>query len=284
MSDQRSDRDERFDQDLRSVLLEDAPRDVPEDLRRRVAAVAATHPAATRPSGTAWRHSVPLWIGAVAAVVVALAVASWWFGAAPQPGVGGPPSSSPAVDPSTSPSSGAIASPPSTPATSASPSSRPGASPSPTPASSASGACGAVDLQGRILGWQGAAGSRIADVEITNIAARSCAVRGTPGLQLVDAGGRVLIDSATAGPSGEPHVAPTDPELELAPGGRLRTLVQTSNYCGDAPTLPIDIALTLPSGGGRFVATPGAGVSSADATPPCLGSTGGQITMNGWRR
>jgi len=141
-----------------------------------------------------------------------------------------------------------------------------------------------VDVEGRILGWQGAAGSRIADVEITNTTARPCFVRGTPGLQLVDAGGRVLIDSATAGPSGQPQITQADVEFELTPGGRLRTQVQASNYCGPAPSPPIDIAFTLPSGGGRFVAVPGTGVSSAEAVPLCLGSAGAQISMNGWRK
>jgi hypothetical protein len=262
--------DQRFDEDLRSVLLEDAPGEVPDDLRRRVAAVASTPPAVVRPSRPAWRHPVPLWIGAAAALVVVLAVLSWRFGPAPQPGVGGASSSPALASLSTAPSSGALLSPSSTPAPSISVS-----------------ACRARDLQGQILGWQGAAGSRIApggvNVEDTNTSASPCHRRGTPGLELVDAGGRVLIDSATAGPSGQPRITSTDTRFVLAPGGRLRTDAAVSNYCGAAPLLPIDIAFTLPSGGGRFIATPGPGVSSAEATPPCLGSAGSQITMNGWR-
>jgi len=60
--------------------------------------------------------------------------------------------------------------------------------------------------------------------------------------------------------------------------------VQVSNYCGPTSSPPIDIAFTLPSGGGRFVAVPGTGVSSAEAVPLCLGSAGAQISMNGWRK
>lgn len=259
--------DERFDQDLRSVLLEDAPRDVPDSLRHRVAAVPEAHPVASRPSRPAWRHPVLLWIGAGAALVVVLAVASWRFGPVSQLSVGGPPSSFPSVEPSASPSSGALS------------------SPSPMPAASTSvGACRGVDVEGQILGWQGAAGSRTADVQVTNTSAGPCLIRGTPGLQLVDAGGRVLIDSTTASPSGQPHVRSTDAAFELTVGGRLRTQVQASNYCGPAPSLPIDIGFTLASNGGTFVAVPGSGVSSANAAPPCLGTTGSQITMNGWRR
>jgi hypothetical protein len=259
--------DERFDHDLRSVLLEDAPRDVPDDLRRRVAAVPGTHPVMSRPPRPAWRHPVPLWIGALGAIAVVLAVAVLQFGPARQSGVGVAPSSSGSARPSPSPAAGAIS------------------SPSPTPSHAAAvTACRAADLVGRILGWQGAAGSRIADVEITNKAASPCFVRGTPGLQLVDARGRILLDSATAGPSGQPDVTSTDPTFELMPGAGLRTEVQASNYCGAAPSPPIDIAFTLPSGSGRFVAKPGPGVSSAEAVPPCNGPIGGNIEMNGWRR
>jgi uncharacterized protein DUF4232 len=241
--------DERFDQDLRSVLLDDAPRDVPEDLRRRVEAIPALHPAPSTTSRPVWRRPVPLWAGALAAVVV-LAVGLWRFGPAGQPGIGAPPSPT-----------------------------------APPPSSSADGpACLGADLEATIVGWQGAAGSRIADIAITNTATHSCFVRGTPGLQLVDATGRVLIDSTTAGPSGQPRVTPTDPSLELAPGGQVRTEVRVSNYCGPTPEPPIDIALTLPSGGGQFIAKAATGISSADAVPPCLGSTGSLIEMNGWRR
>jgi hypothetical protein len=254
--------DDRFDQDLRSVLLEDAPREVPDDLRRRVALISATDPAAARPSRPAWRP-IPLWVGALGVLLVVLALGLWRLGPT-FPGVGDGSSPTPSVDPSRSPSSEVVSSP----------------SPSIVPT-----ACNAADLVGRILGWQGAAGSRIADVEISNATDHPCFVRGTPGLELVDAGGRVLVDSSTAGPSGLPNVTSTDPSFELAPGGLLRTEVAASNYCGTAPSAPIDIALTLPAGGGRLVAVPDPGVSSDMAVPPCLGpSASSQIAMNGWRR
>lgn len=250
--------DERFDQDLRSVLLEDAPRDVPDDLRHRVAAVPDRYPVASRSSRAAWRRPVLMWAAAVTAAAVLLAVGVRQFGPDPQPGIGSDPS-------------------PTVPASS---------TPSPVASSGGDvGGCLAADLNARILAWQGAAGSRIAEVRITNTTARPCLIQGTPGLELVDAGGRVLIDSAAAGPSGEPHVAATDPVFELAPDGDLGTEVQASNYCGSTPAMPIDIAVRLPAGGGRIVAKPDAGVSSVDAIPPCLGAaTDAQIVMNGWRR
>jgi hypothetical protein len=275
--------DDRFDQDLRAVLLEDAPGEVPDDLRRRVAAVPATHPVAGRVSGPSWRRPVTLWLGAGAALVLVLVAASWWFGPAAQQGVGGLPSSSPSTEPLvTLPPSVAVISP----SASNEPSPSSGtASPSMTPAPSGPIACVAADLQARILGWGGAAGTRGTDVEITNTAAHPCFVRGTPGLQLVDSTGRVLIDSAAAGPSGEPRTEPGDKAIELAPGGRAQTTVTVSNYCGADPTLPIDIAFTLPSGGGRLVAVPGTGVSSSEARPLCMGSAApATIAMTGWKK
>jgi hypothetical protein len=267
--------DERFDQELRSVLQEDAPRDVPDELRRVVADIPSTHPAGrARPI---WRQPIPSWIGLAAAALV-IAIGVWRLGPLLSTDVGGSPTPLPTVGPSATASSVAIASP------SSAPSSSPSVASSPSPSSSpAVVACVAADLEARILGWQGAAGSRIADVEITNTSARPCLVRGTPGLQLVDVNDVVLLDSARAGPSGRAHVAPSDPSFELAPGGLLRTEVQASNYCGPNATLPIHIDFDLPAGGGTVEATPASGVSSDEAVPPCMGSTAGTIAMNGWR-
>jgi hypothetical protein len=253
--------DERFDRDLRSVLVEDAPREVPDDLARRVAAIPATHPVSSARVRHRWIRPVPVWVAAAAVVAVVALAALWQFGPDGQPSVGDEPSSSPSAG---------------TPGSTA-PATSPGAS-------AGAPSCVAAGLEARILGWQGAAGSRIADVQLTNTTGGPCIVRGTPALQLVDGEGRVLLDSATAGPSGQPQVADGDPGIELAPGASVRTEVRASNYCGPIPVLPIDIAFTLTASGGQTIAVPGPGVSSADATPPCMGSTAGVIDMNGWRR
>ena len=113
--------------------------------------------------------------GALVVALVVVAIGVWRLGQAPGLGVGATPS------------------------------------PAPTPSTSPGAACLATEIDGQILGWQGAAGSRIADVEITNISDRSCLVGGTPDLQMVDAAGRVLLDSTTA----EPHPTPSDATFEL---------------------------------------------------------------------
>jgi hypothetical protein len=237
--------DDKFDQDLRAVLSEDAPSEVPDALRRRVAAVPGMAPAAApEPRASWWRRS-PQWVGAL--VVLAVVVIGFWR-FAPAPHIVG---ASPSVPPSVSPS--VSAGPPV--------------------------GCSALDLSARILAWQGAAGSRIADVDLTNNGDAACQVAGSPGLQLLDADGRVLIDSAD---SGEPPSG--DPDVPLEPGERLRTEVAASNYCGPDPVLPIGIAFVLPAGAGQVVAAPVSGVSSDLAVPPCMGSAGGDISMNGWVR
>ncbi len=243
--------DERFQQDLDAVLLEDAPRDVPEDLRRRVRQITATHVVEVRASDPIWRRPVSIVVGALVTLAVVLVVGTSRPGA-----MGGGPSVSPEASESTS------------------------GMPS---ASSRIGLCQATDLQGRILGWQGAAGSRIAEIEVTNVGTRACFVRGMPGLELVDGGGRVLIDSAAAGSSLVPRVEPSDPSFEVQPGGVLRTEVQATDYCGPAPVLPISLRFALPADAGTVIAPPDVGVASELATPPCLGTSGGRLAMNGWR-
>ncbi len=136
-------------------------------------------------------------------------------------------------------------------------------------------------LTGKVTGWQGASGSQIATVKLTNASSATCNLRGTPRLQLVDAGGHILIDSQTQGASGLPHVSPGDKTWPLVPSGWVTTMVQVSNYCGaTTPVLPTTIGFYLPSNGGRLVAAAGPGGS----VPPCYGSPGdpGSIAMNGW--
>ncbi len=167
------------------------------------------------------------------------------------------------------------------------------ATPSPTPAAASSAtsgptpvpapACTTAELTAVVTMWQGAMGSQIASVTLTNASSATCTLRGTPGLQLVDAGGHVLIDSKSAGAAGLPHVSPGDEAFILAHGKSASTMVKVAEYCGSAtPVMPTTVALLLPSGGGRLVAAPGPGGS----VPPCNGSPGdpGSIQMNGWTR
>lgn len=164
---------------------------------------------------------------------------------------------------------------PNTPAVSASPASSASPAPSRSPSASRApviGPCDPASLSARITLWEGAAGHRIAHVELTHAGSGSCTVRSMARPQLVDGSGSVLIDGSSP---------PTSSLLTLVPGGVLKTLVQDGNYCGPAAVAPVSVAFVL-SGGGRILARP---LAPTDVTlPPCLGPPGsaGTIEMQPW--
>ncbi len=135
------------------------------------------------------------------------------------------------------------------------------------------GPCDPATLAARITQWEGAAGHRIAGVELTNSGAVPCTINALSQPQLVDGTGAVLIEGAP--PAGSAV-------LTIAAGGVLTTLVQDGNYCGPTPAPPVTVAFVLPDGTGRIVATP---ISSTDTSgiPPCLGpGSPGDIEMHPW--
>jgi hypothetical protein len=195
-------------------------------------------------------------------LVAALLFAVVWFGRpASDDQTGGillPPSATPAVTP---PSSDG---PTAQPTPSPSPSQEPTATPRIT-------WCAPADLAARITMWEGAAGSRIAHVELTNAGSQDCTLRTMMKPQLVDGRGSVLIDGA------EP---PTSGQMTFVLGAVVATLVQASNYCGPEPVVPVSVAFVVPEG--RTVATP---ASPTDTTlPPCNGApdSAGATEMHPW--
>src|SRR5664280_1859430 len=129
----------------------------------------------------------------------------------------------------------------------------PAASAGPVPA------CVGGHLSARIASWQGAAGSRIADVRIVNTSFTPCVLRNYPRVRLVSASGAVMINGAAASTTAATHL--------LAPLGFLRTEVADSNYCGPAFVKPVTLVFILPGTLGRVVAMP---VSATDTggVPP----------------
>jgi len=156
-----------------------------------------------------------------------------------------------------------------------------GSSPSPgdptasaTAASASGGACRPADVDARITQWEGAAGSRIADIELTNTGSRACGLERMAKPQLVSGQGDVLIEGAT--PAGTTVIA-------FAPGDVLKTLVRASNYCGPAAQRWVSVAFVT-SYDALFVAAP---LTPTDTTlPPCNGAPGsaGTIEMQPWAR
>ena len=135
--------------------------------------------------------------------------------------------------------------------------------------------CVGSHLSARIVDWQGAVGSRIADVQLVNTSFSPCSIRNFPQVRLVNGHGTTLIGGPAASTTGAAHV--------LAALGFLKTEVEDSNYCGAAPTKPSTLEFVLPGSQGRVVAIP---VSATDDTgvPPCFGTPGsaGHISMHAW--
>lgn len=167
--------------------------------------------------------------------------------------------------------SGPVGATPSAPPTASAPvTAAPTTAPTPTPA--AIGPCDPAQLAARITMWEGAAGHRIASLEMTNTGTTACTVETMNRPQLVDGRGTTLIDGAS--PS-------TSATITVPPGIVLKTLVQDGNYCGPAPKAPVSVVFVL-SDGKKIVAAP---LSPTDLTlPPCNGAPGsaGTIEMHPW--
>lgn len=154
---------------------------------------------------------------------------------------------------------------------------RPTASLEPTivPTSGGPALCAPAGLTARLTSWSGAAGHRIASVELTNTGAEQCITGFVDRPQLVGGDGTVLIEGVNPPSSSE--------VLMLNAGEKVTTLVQDGNYCGSTPVAPVTVAFVLPSGAGRVVASP---LTATDTSglPPCNGNPGsaGDIQMHAW--
>jgi hypothetical protein len=117
------------------------------------------------------------------------------------------------------------------------------------------------DLQAAITGWEGAAGSRIATIQLMNAGPLACSIPALSSARLIDASGRVLAQV----------VNPDNGDrIELAVGDIASTASSVSNVCGEPPKAPITIQLDL-GPKGVVTARP---LSPTDATvPPCNGPT-----------
>ncbi len=150
-------------------------------------------------------------------------------------------------------------------------------SPSPVPSSSSAApgdaVCDPATLAARITSWTGAAGNRIASIELRNDG-DACLLPLVLRPELIDGRGRVLIEGASVTSS---------KTMSLATGATVTTLVDDANYCGPAPTPPVTVAFVLPDGG-RIIAD---ALSPADPTaiPPCNGPDApSSIEMRSWKR
>jgi hypothetical protein len=144
------------------------------------------------------------------------------------------------------------------------------ATPSPSPRPTV-GPCDPASLTARITSWEGAAGSRIANVELTNTGRSSCLLEALDRPQLVAGDGSVIINGKSPSSTNK---------LTVAPGKVLTTLVSASNDCKPTPVPPVSVAFVF-SDGRRLVAK---AVSPTDTTtPPCNGAgSPATIDMHPW--
>lgn len=136
------------------------------------------------------------------------------------------------------------------------------------------GGCYATELSAAITSWDGAAGSRIATVVLTN-GGSPCTFPTRTQPELLDASGAGLIFGAPVTSS---------PTVSIPSNGHLTTMVEASNYCGPTPVAPVTVAFVL-ADGTQIVATPDTRKGDVDGVPPCMGSTQpATIQMQAWQR
>lgn len=132
--------------------------------------------------------------------------------------------------------------------------------------------CNRADVTAQIIRWEGAAGNRIATVEVLSVADEPCALGESPQLRLLDSDLRSLISGRAANGPGS---------YALHPGERVQTLVDVSNYCGLEPAWPLSISFSFDSSGSALIADPAA--SGDSGVPPCNGpGQPAEIQMQPW--
>jgi hypothetical protein len=240
---------------------------MPKDrVNRLLDEFSAVTSAAPRPVSPArrltMRHRLPVaTLTGATLVIVAVAVAAIVLGRpGPSSTVGSSPSPSALAASSPAPSAPGSVTAVASPSVTAVPSAKPTVGP-----------CDPASLAARIKSWEGAAGSRIATVELTNRGTESCLLEAVDRPQLIGGDGSVRIDGKSP--------ATTD-HLTLKAGAVVTTLVEASNDCKPAPVPPISLAFVF-ADGRRLVAEP---VSPTDTTdPPCNGAgSPGTIDMHPW--
>jgi hypothetical protein len=131
----------------------------------------------------------------------------------------------------------------------------------PTSVPGAVDTCAAAALTGEIAGWEGAAGHRIATIQVRNAGSSACGLPELLRPALVDEDGHALIVGQKVSDAAS---------VTLAAGDSASSMVDMSNYCGRAPTAALKLRLYLPSEASVELGASGSVTNPIDA-PPCNG-------------
>jgi len=168
------------------------------------------------------------------------------------------------------PSPGSTATPASSLITTAPPA--PTVGPSPTEVGgTAAVACRESDVElvhGRV---DGAAGSRFTTMTLTVTGAAACTIPVTPAIELIDASGARLLETAPAG-----AVA----TMEVPVGTAVTSNVQLANWCDPPPAEPLSLTLVLD---GVSLPVPGGPYPDPGGLPGCNGAGGPTFAATDWQ-
>jgi hypothetical protein len=140
-------------------------------------------------------------------------------------------------------------------------------SPSVAPVPPGTPACTAADLTAT-AGWQGATGSMVGGLTVTNTGSSACALDGPPRNIVLRDHSRTLSDVDYAAElSGDAGVTTTASPVLLAPGDQAEAFLAWSNECAASRQTVTGVLVTLPDGSGPLLAKPDG--PSVSGTPRC---------------
>jgi hypothetical protein len=134
-------------------------------------------------------------------------------------------------------------------------------------ATSGTAACTARDLKASHGIVEGAAGSRLTTVVLTDSV--ECAIDAFPAFGIRDTHGAELVGSVAGGTG----------RIELNPDVSYQVDVRFANWCGGDPAFPLKLELRI---GAEEVEVTGPSFPEQGDMPPCNGSNGPELESGAW--
>jgi hypothetical protein len=132
-------------------------------------------------------------------------------------------------------------------------------------------ACPRSGVAASSTGWGAAAGSRGAEVTVTNAGSSPCVLPSTPGVAVFDAAGNIVLQSPPR-PVGQPRT--------LGVGESIGFSLLFANWCDQSVALPVQLGVVLVGEAAPIQGLPG---QTIDDLPPCNGpGQPAEITTTEW--